>query len=227
MSEFDAYDTTYKDAVNASLGFTGLEVDFFTRVKADYLLDLMRARLGDPRALSVLDLGCGVGQYGALLGDRVGRYAGIDPSARCVARARAEQPAHEWQACDGLAIPYPDASFDVVHATCVYHHIAPAQRAAVSAEVHRVLRPGGLFAIFEHNPYNPLTRRVVDRCEFDADAVLLTASEARGLLRDAGFRSVRSRYILAVPAHGRLLRALDRLFARLPAGAQYYAVGTR
>jgi SAM-dependent methyltransferase len=227
MSEFDAYDKSYKDAVNASLGFTGLKVDFFTRVKADYLLDLMRARLGDPRTLSVLDLGCGIGQYGGLLGGEVGRLSGVDVSARCIDQARATHPACDWQAYDGVHIPHADASFDLVYAVCVYHHIPPAQRAAVTAEARRVLKPGGLFAIFEHNPWNPLTRHVVNNCEFDADAVLLTAPEARGLIRDAGFTDPRARYILSVPARGRALRAVDRVFSHLPAGAQYYALGTR
>ena len=55
----------------------------------------------------------------------------------------------------------------------------------------RVLRPGGIAAIFEHNPLNPLTRRVVSNCVFDEDAVLLRRRRARGLLRQAGLVPVR------------------------------------
>ena len=47
--EFDAYDRSYAEAVNDSLAFTGLNVDFFTRVKAGHLIDLMGQTFGDPR----------------------------------------------------------------------------------------------------------------------------------------------------------------------------------
>ena len=37
---FDEYKESYSDTVNNSIGFSGLDVDFFTRVKADYLVDI-------------------------------------------------------------------------------------------------------------------------------------------------------------------------------------------
>ena len=45
--------------------------------------------------------------------------------------------------------------------------------------MRRVVRPGGLLCIIEHNPFNPLTRLAVVRCEFDRDAVLLPALAPR------------------------------------------------
>ena len=53
-SEFDAYSGDYNDRVNRALGFPGISVDFFTRVKVDYFVDFMaehgggryRCRLG-------------------------------------------------------------------------------------------------------------------------------------------------------------------------------------
>ena len=61
-------------------------------------------------------------------------------------------------------MPVPDASVDVVFAICVVHHVPPAHWGAFAAEMARVLRPGGVAAIFEHNPLNPVTRRVVSNC---------------------------------------------------------------
>ena len=76
---------------------------------------------------------------------------------------------------DGMRLPYPDESFDVLFTICVMHHVAVDQRAAFVGEARRVLRPGGIFVIFEHN-------KLIDSCNgwyrgipFDRNAVLLTS----------------------------------------------------
>jgi hypothetical protein len=43
-------------------------------------------------------------------------------------------------------------------------------------EIQRVLRPGGVFSLIEHNPLNPVTRLIVSRTPVDGNAKLLTAS---------------------------------------------------
>jgi ubiquinone/menaquinone biosynthesis C-methylase UbiE len=91
--------------------------------------------------------------------------------------------------------------------------------------LRRVVKPGGIALVFEHNPYNVLTRYVVSSCEFDQHAVLLSAHKIRRLLQDAGFTSVISRHILTIPAANRALQNIDRLFGQVPLGAQYYTLG--
>lgn len=225
--EFDRYQTTYKDAVNKALGFSGLKVDFFTRAKADYLLDLLRDELGDPRRVNLLDVGCGVGNYHQLVGPKVGHLVGVDVSEACLAQARANNPSVDYSLYDGGRLPFADDSFDAVFAVCVMHHVPPRNWSNFVAEMRRVLRPGGLALIFEHNPLNPLTRRVVDRCEFDRDAVLLKARETVALFEQGRFTDVARRFILTVPAAGPVTRRIDRMFASLPFGAQYYVQATK
>ena len=58
----------------------------------------------------------------------------------------------------------------------------------------RELSTGGRIVIFEHNLYNPLTRRVVDSCVFDENAVLIYAGDMARLFREAGFESVQKCY---------------------------------
>ena len=98
-------------------------------------------------------------------------------------------------------------------------------REALVAEMRRVTRPGGLVALVEHNPWNPLTRLAVARCPFDDDAVLLGARAARGLLTAGGLAAVRSRHFLVLPATGPWVTAVERPLRALPLGAQYLAVG--
>lgn len=224
---FDAYRDTYSDAVDDAVRFSGLRADFFTRVKAEYLLEETRAHFGDLASVQALDVGCGVGNFHPLLSPRLGELHGVDVSQDCLDTARKCHPDIVYRSYDGDRLPYDDASFDLAFAICVLHHVPTANWETFTRELFRVVRPGGLALIFEHNPLNPLTMRVVNRCPFDADAVLLKSRDTQRLLTTAGFADLRARFILSIPAGTRWLRRIDRLASRLPLGAQYFLAGTR
>lgn len=226
-AEFDPYSRNYDEVVNSSIAFSGLKVDFFTRAKAAYLADIIAAQFPGRRDVRILDVGCGVGNYHPYLQGKVGLVDGVDVSEQSIETARQRNPAVNYKAYDGLRLPYDDDSFDVAYAICVVHHVPPEQWPQFARELHRVLRKGGLALIFEHNPLNPLTQRVVSNCEFDANAVLLKAPTTETLLTDAGFSDVGTRFILTVPAAGQMTRRIDGLFSRLPLGAQYYTRGEK
>lgn len=225
--EFDRYQTTYKTAVNDALSFSGLDVDFFTRVKAEYLVDLVRVGFGATEGLKVLDIGCGIGNYHSLLTGRFAALSGVDVSAACIDIARENHPEVAYLAYDGTRLPYEDGSFDVVFTICVIHHVPVPQWQGFVSEMARVLRPGGMALVFEHNPRNPLTMRVVNRCPFDKDAVLLNAGEATALFTTPAFSSVHTRHILSIPPWNAALRRVDSVLGYLPLGAQYYLQARR
>lgn len=224
-SQFDAYAGSYDAAVNDSLAFLGMKVDYFTRVKAAYLLELLERHFGDTNRLDLLDIGCGVGNFHALVGDSLGSLSGTDVSAACLEQAARRNPAMTYRHYDGVRLPFADNQFDAVTTICVMHHVPPEQWSGFAAEMKRVVKPGGLAIVFEHNPLNPLTRRVVSNCEFDQDAVLLRQSKTRALLEGAGFGDIRSRSILSIPSVGPLSRRLDLVLGHLALGAQYFAQG--
>jgi SAM-dependent methyltransferase len=121
-----------------------------------------------------------------------------------------------------LAIPFPNESFEFATAVCVYHHVEPRDRAALTAEVRRVLTPGGLFVLIEHNPLNPATRLIVSRAPIDANAKLLRAGEAESLLRGNGLTPIEKAYFLYLPE--RLYHrfgVVEDWLNRIPAGGQY------
>ncbi len=123
---------------------------------------------------------------------------------------------------DPLQIPFGDGEFDFVTAVCVYHHVVPEDRLALTREIRRVLRPNGIFCIIEHNPLNPVTRLIVSRTPVDADAILLKAGEARDLTRQAGFRTLQQDYFLYFPQsiYG-VVGFLETALAKVPLGGQY------
>ncbi len=227
-TEFDAHSEGYREAVEESIAFSGAGLDFFTRAKADALLELATARLGPPEELGFLDLGCGPGETDRFLKGRVARLAGVDISPEMVMRARERNPWAEYRGYTaGEPIPHEDASFDVSFAICVFHHVERDRRPRLVREMARVTRPGGLIALFEHNPLNPLTRKAVHDCEFDRDADLLTRRTASRLLKQSGLGDPDGRYIVFFTRESELLRGVERRLGWLPLGAQYAVFAQR
>lgn len=218
----DAYPSTYQDDVNRSIGFSGLGMDMFARGRVDDTFDLLHAHSGSREGqVSYLDIGCGVGVSHPLLRPHLGRLVGVDVSAEAIEAARSANEGVEYSIQDAERLPFDDATFDFCNTTCVMHHVPPEQWPSFVAEAWRVIKPGGLFAVYEHNPINPLTRWAVWRCPFDHDAVLLRASRVRELLQKQGFEIVTRRYLFFVPFDRPWARRFDRLLRWLPLGAQY------
>jgi SAM-dependent methyltransferase len=222
---FDSYCSNYRHAVQSSIDFSGLPHDFFMRAKAALLRELIAKKLGSGKP-EMLDVGCGVGSFHPPLRGMVGCLSGIDVSASSIAQARADNPHGDYRAFDGKRFPYPSASFDLVTAICVLHHVAPSEWLGFVSEMRRVVRPGGLVCIIEHNPYNPLTRLAVMRCEFDRDAQLLGAGKTQMLMSESGLREIGARYFLLLPWEAAPARRIERALSRVPLGAQYAAFGT-
>lgn len=220
--------TRYSDQMNDAIGWFGQEHDLFLRIKADHMLAAAATRLDGLSNRRLLDLGCGVGLMHRHLAAGFGSITGVDPDRGAVDAARMANPEQQYAHFDGLHLPFDDATFDAVSATNVLHHVPPVNRPALLAEAARVVRPGGVCLIAEHNPLNPVTRFIVARCEFDDDAILLWPKETRRLITGGGFSTdVAVRHVVAVPSAAAWAIRADRALGRFPFGAQYVAVGTR
>ena len=225
QAEFDLYAVQYNELLADPLRDRFSSSEYFHRRKIDVLLDWLRAAGKTPDKLRWLDVGCGTGE---LL--RMGK-AHFDHACGC------DLSAESLRFCEGLdvrrqsrpdEIPFEPASFDVVTAACVFHHVEPAERLGLVRAVRGALAPGGLFAMFEHNPRNPVTRTIVRRCPVDVNAILLYPREPVTLFEKVGLEGISVRHYLFAPEFlGRWVRGLERGLGRLPYGGQYAAFGTR
>jgi SAM-dependent methyltransferase len=138
--------------------------------------------------LRLLDCGCGTGANLELLA-RHGRAFGFDLTARGLDFAKSNGVDRVVRASIG-AIPFPDASFDVVTSFDVLYGLPDAIEQAAAREMARVLRPGGALlvtvAAFEslrggHGAFSNEVRRY-------------TAGSLSALLTGAGFELVRVSY---------------------------------
>ena len=121
-----------------------------------------------------------------------------------------------------IELPFESETFDLVTAVCVYHHVGLSDRDALTWDAFRVLRPGGVLCVIEHNPINPVTRRIVQRTPVDANANLLPHSEARRLVGSAGFSCLDTRFFLYLPEIAfRRMCWLEAFLKHVPLGGQY------
>ncbi|MCX6462283.1 MAG: class I SAM-dependent methyltransferase [Pseudonocardiales bacterium] len=155
------------------------------------------ARAGGGADAVVVDVGCG---SGALL-RRVGRdrpdarLVGVDPDDRMLdtARRKAARSPHpavrdsRWERGYAEEIPVGDGAADQVLSSLMFHHLDPAARTAMLAEVRRVLRPGGTLVLADFDGSRGLLRGAGPHSPMTA----FGPGDLQALLADAGF-AVRS-----------------------------------
>ncbi|MDQ3817335.1 MAG: class I SAM-dependent methyltransferase, partial [Acidobacteriota bacterium] len=115
----------------------------------------------------------------------------------------------------------PCGEIDLAYCNGVFHHIEVERRGATVNYIYRSLKPGGLFSLWENNPWNPAMRYAMSNCPFDENAITLNTFQARALVREGGFQVLRTDFMFIFPKALRWLRRLEPPLSRLPLGAQY------
>ncbi len=231
-AEFDKHAASYDGGLdNPIKRMMGDSADQFIAVKARWLLQREPGlRTG---GLAMLDYGCGAGDLMRVLAGMGAKasYTGCDVSTGMLAEVGRRWPqafgtAPATAVQEGALTPFADGQFDIATISAVLHHVPVEERAAVYAELGRVVKPGGRIYVFEHNPRNPLVRYVIARTPIDENAILLDAREVHEGLLGAARYELETDYLMFLPPGLAFLSPIDRALAWLPLGAQY-AVAAR
>lgn len=219
-NDFDNFADDYDEALKKGIAVSGESKEYFAQGRVDWLSRCLRERAVVPQ--SVLDFGCGTGSATPyLLGmEGVETLVGIDISKKSIEVARAEHscPQARFLVSDDFQAA---GQIDLGFCNGVFHHIPLSERRGAAKLVYNSIRPGGLFALWENNPWNPGTRLVMDRCPFDKDAITLTPPEARRLMSSVGFNIVRTDFLFIFPKFLSALRWTEKHVCAMPIGAQY------
>lgn len=221
VSEFDRYARTYRDEISSALGVFGRSAEYFAEYKVR-----LASRLVPTSPSSILDFGCGVGESVPYFqkwfpGSGI---SGFDVSAESLIELKSKFPAVDVFT-DFSSI---DNRFDLVFVSNVLHHIEPSERYERLHALWKLVNKGGSLCVFEHNPLNPITRRIVSNCVLDDGVELLSRRELRSLVRVSfGPQATRSGYCLFFPPSLRVLSVVEPFFASIPLGGQHFTLVTK
>ena len=162
------------------------------RLILDRLIQLADVRR--EREVSLLEIGCGTGNYIAPLSRFTEKGIGLDVSKHMLRRAFERCREALFILADAAAVPLIPGAFDVVIAILVIHQIWKDDRPTVFREAFRVLKPGGKLlivtfdpAFLREHPYSLFPGVLeIDLKRF------CPVSELEGLLWQAGFSHVSS-----------------------------------
>lgn len=220
--EFDRFAGDYKNVLDSALTLSGEGSEYFSRYKANYLRRLLTPAFSG----RVLDFGCGIGMLARSIKQALPDVTidGFDVSDLSIQRI---DPDLRSQGVFSSSLSEVANEYRLIVVANVMHHIPPEERKNVIDDLSQRLAPGGMIAIFEHNPANPLTRWIVERCPFDSDAILLGPKVTASYLSRSGLKVKRRDYIVFLPKFLGLLRLLEPALWWLPAGAQYAMVAEK
>lgn len=181
------------------------------------------------RGRTVLEVGCGTGLVMQRVAGFAAHVTGIDVSPGMLARAR--ERGLDVREGSATALPFPDATFDVVYSFKVLAHVDPVEPAL--AEMARVTRPGGHLVFDAYNRHS--LRFLVKRAfgprrtsstfdegaigtRFDTPELALHRARALGTVVDvAGIRIVTAHSgILRVPGLGAVAERAEWIAMRSP-----------
>ncbi len=169
---------------------------FLTR----WILDGVEAGPGS----RVLDLACGTGAMMRRLAARLpdAHLFGADLSRKQLAAARRRSSWLMLVESDAAALPFGNASFDVVHWSWLLEHVAPGRAVDILREVRRVVRPGGHAWMTEVDndslafwPRIPLAEECFGalwQAQADGGGDPIIGRKLFGLCRQAGFTDVQT-----------------------------------
>jgi SAM-dependent methyltransferase len=159
-----------------------------------------------------------------LRSDSFARVAGCDLSARMFRQSRVAV-ARQSSPTD---LPFSDESFDLITAVCVFHHVKETDRISLARGIRRVLKPGGLFCLIEHNPLNPVTKAIVKRSLVDRGVKLIGSKRASEYLTRAGFVVLSTNYFLFLPERWYSKATwVEDVLRKVPVGGQYAVLGRK
>ncbi len=223
FDNFDVHAKDYREIHNDVLKISGGDTSYFSEHKVLELCNLEKKK--DP--LNILDFGCGDGTTMSYFKKHFSnsKLTGIDVSSKSIQIAKNRKiPGTHFDSYDGRNVPFENNTFDIVFTAVVFHHIDFELHDHLISEIERILKPGGRFYIFEHNPNNPITMNIVNNCEFDVDAVLLKPDYTKKLIIKSKLNFELINYILFFPRISvfNFFIKLERYLKNIPVGGQYY-----
>lgn len=226
-SSFDNIAASYDKELEDSLGkFCNKDIGLF----AEYKVKAVASTL--PRyPATILEFGCGTGRNIFFMKKWFpeSRIYGCDISEKSLETACNANPDVQYDMIthpDDLSVKYKEP-FDCIFISNVFHHIPFIEHQAWINALYAILSKEGNVFIFEHNPYNPVTKHIFKNCKIDQGATMLKPSYCHHLLQKSNLTHIKLKYTLFFVWRNVFFEFVERIFCWLPLGAQYYIWGRK
>ncbi len=227
-AEFDDFADDYDNLLKKSITASGFEPTYFDEHKIKTVYDdyILNSKF-DNKKLQILNFGCGIGKSEIFINKYFIDCAicSVDVSEKSINTAKEKNKQFEnikfikFDTVEDLQL---NTKFDIIFVANVFHHIPADLHLTTLKYLRLLLSPDGYLYVFEHNPKNPLTRKVFETCEFDVGCKMINSALFIKMCVDAGYNTIIRRYILFFPKSLSFLSSLEKYLKWCPVGAQYY-----
>ena len=224
---FDNIATTYDIELENSLSkFYSKDIGLF----AEYKIKLVASKLSkNPK--KILEFGCGTGNNNSFMKKWFPESIiyGCDVSEKSLEIAHKRNPDIKYILInnpDDLSEFYEEP-FDCIFVSNVFHHIPFNEHQMWVNTLFKILSKGGNIFVFEHNPFNPITKHIFNTSDIDTDAIMLKPSYCLNLFQKANFTKIKQKYTLFFVWRNAFFEFVERIICRVPLGAQYYVWGIK
>jgi SAM-dependent methyltransferase len=213
---FDNFTSNYENKISKSFGYIDDNVSYYHAAKSI----IAKNEIGyNPN--KILDFGCGIGSMLKFLKKNFNnsKFYAYDESLKSLEHVKTNYS--DVNCLNNLDI---SEKFDLIFVSNVIHHIKSKDRYSFFQKIYKLLDSNGSLLIYEHNPYNPITQKIVANCEFDVDAELIKKNDLIKLCNENNFLLHKSGYIHFFPSKLKFLFNLEKYLKWLFLGAQYFCI---
>ena len=223
---FDSCSNNYNDLVNDAIRQTGYVADNLVAAKLQKLRKLFPDL--SESSFRLLDFGCGIGNLFGKTHEFFPNavYTGVDSSKDSILKARSLFPENsDFQEYDSSV--WENQKYDLIFSAGVFHHIPHNKHEIIFDKISSLLNEGGRIVVWEHNPINPVTQKIVKDCPFDDDAVLVPPRKLKSHFTRVSLTNVEILYTTFFPKFLSGLNFMDPYLSWLPLGGQYLVKGEK
>ncbi len=213
---------------------------YYVKVKSLHLLRKAEEIYNNTKNLLCIDLGCGTAETTEYFQDKFRHIFGCDYSRGMLEYAAKKKLKNvTFKLCQSERLPFDSDTVDIVFMYGLIHHIDTNKKITQTFnEVNRILKKGGIVAVYDFNPLNPISRYIVKTCPVDVGVNLdgyrksafpttFYSWELITILKNAGFIITKHEYLLFFPKILSLLLPLEAFLARIPLGGMYSIIGVK
>tara|TARA_B100000941_G_C28465594_1_gene533342 strand:+ start:421 stop:1110 length:690 start_codon:yes stop_codon:yes gene_type:complete len=212
--DFDYFAENYNNTIiKASKFISKSNFDYFANYKIKRLKSAITFQ-----PLKILDYGCGIGNLVPEIKKNFpnSEIYGHEVSKKSLGVALSRFPyLKKFNVND---------RYDLIIFCGVFHHCSESEQLEIFNSLENITKKNSKVVVFEHNPKNFITRRIVRNCELDKDAILIDIKSLINKFEKENYKCENYEFIFFLPPILRILNFIEYFLKKIPFGCQYFTI---